>query len=316
MSSLSCHGASYPASTNGSTYSSTDLILVGLAGVLWGTGGLAGALLERVAGLHPMAIASYRLAGGGLVMIVALAVTGRIPWPGRAASVRVVLVGLLTAIYQAAYFEAVALTGVAVATLITIGAAPVLVLAAESLLYRRGPSGTSVIAVGFAVVGLALLVGTPGPAGGGVLAAGAAFALLAAAGFAALTLLGRRPAPGLTASASIGLGFTVGAVLLATVTVSTVGLGFTPVAQSLGLLGYFAAVPTALAYGLYFAGLRGVSAGSASVVAVLEPLTATMLGVVVLGDRLALAEVVGSGLLCAAAVLAGLRPDTRTGPLR
>lgn len=320
MSSLSGGDAPYPgASTSRSIHPRHDLIAVVLAGLLWGTGGLTGALLGRVADLHPMAVATYRLAGGGLLMLAALAATGRLRRPDRPASVRVLLIGLLAAVYQAAYFGAVALTGVAVATLVAIGAAPALVLLAEAVLDRRRPGTASLAAAGLAMLGLALLVGRTGPVGGpgtgggtgavggAAMAGGVALALVASAGFGALTLLGRRPVAGLDAPAAIGMGFVAGAALLAAVAGPTVGLGFTPGVRALGLLGYFGCVPTALAYGLYFAGLRGVPAGSAAVVAVLEPVTATVLGVLVLGDRLGTGEVVGAVLLCAAAVLAGLR---------
>ena len=41
------------------------------------------------------------------------------------------MIGLLAAIFQSCYFAAVSLTSVPLATLITIGAAPVIVLGAE-----------------------------------------------------------------------------------------------------------------------------------------------------------------------------------------
>jgi DME family drug/metabolite transporter len=98
-----------------------------------------------------------------------------------------------------------------------------------------------------------------------------------------------------------------GALLLGASTLPTVGLGFAPSAASVGLLLFFSWVPTALAYGLFFTGLRGVSASSAAVVAVLEPVTATVLGALVLGERLSPAGAVGAGLLCLAALLATRR---------
>ncbi|HEY0573947.1 MAG TPA: EamA family transporter [Pseudonocardia sp.] len=302
MSSLSYSGA--PARPS----SRTDLFCVVAAGLLWGTGGLTGALLGQVAELHPLAIATYRLAGGGLSLLAVLACAGRLPRLPRRALPRVLTVGALTAMYQACYFAAVALTDLAVATLITLGAAPVLVIAAEVVMHRRRPSTASLIAIGLAVLGLGLLVGVPGVAGGGTLIAGALLAVASASGFAALTLLGRRPVAGLDASATIGYGFASGAVLLAAVTWPTVGLGFVPTAASVGLLLYLGWVPTALAYALFFTGLlRGVTASSAAVFAVLEPLTATVLGVLVLGARLGVPELAGGGLLCAAVLVAGVR---------
>lgn len=289
--------------------SARDLWCVVGAGLLWGTGGLTGALLGEVAGLDPLAIATYRLLGGGLSLLVALACLGRLPRLGRSGAVRVLAVGALSALYQACYFAAVAFTNVAVATLITLGSAPVLVIVVETVRQRQRPSTGSLTAVGLALLGLGLLVGIPSGSSGGGLLLGTVLAVVSAAGFAALTLVTRHPVPGLDARATVGYGFTVGAVLLAAISVPTVGMGFAPDAASVGLLLYFAWVPTALAYALFFVGLqRGVSVSSAAVVAVAEPLTATLLGVLVLGEHLTVVEAVGAGLLCLAVLVAGLRP--------
>ncbi|HEY2100117.1 MAG TPA: EamA family transporter [Pseudonocardia sp.] len=331
MSTLSSPDAALRASG-----SRTDLYYVLSAGLLWGTGGLAGSLLGQVAALSPLAVATYRLAGGGLTVLAVLAVTGRLPRLGRAGWRRVLSVGVLTATYQACYFAAVAMTSLAVATVIAIGAAPVLVLTAEAVGERRRPGSASLVAIGLALLGLALLLGTSGHpltrAGGGSLALGLLLALGAAAGFGALALIGRRPVPGLHGLATIGVGFTAGGALLAVAALVAGaltggpgfgghgfgGLEFAPTAASVGLLVYLGWVPTALAYGLFFVGLRGVSASSAAVVAVLEPVTATVLGVLVLGQRLGLGGMIGAGLLCAAAVVAGVggstsRPVTEAG---
>jgi DME family drug/metabolite transporter len=312
MTSLSSPGAVPRASGTRS-----DLCYLLAASLLWGTGGLAGALLGRVAALPPLGVASYRLAGGGLTVLALLAVSRRLSRPSRAGLARVLLVG-----YQACYFVSVALTSLAVATVATVGSAPVLVLAVEAVSARRRPPVASLVAIGLAVVGLVLLVGSPsgsgagsasgaaggvGVPGGGSLALGVLLALVAAAGFGALALVGRRPVPGLDRPTTIGLGFTAGGVVLALVAGVTGGLAFTPGLVSLGLLAYLGWVPTALAYGLFFLGLRGVPASSAAVVAVLEPVTATVLGVVVLGQPLGPLGVLGAAVLCTAAVVASSR---------
>lgn len=303
MSTRSTSGAAARPST-----SPADLWCVVAAGLLWGTGGLTGALLGAVGALDPLAIATYRLAGGGLSLLAVLALTGRLPRLDRSGAVRIIAVGVLSALYQSCYFAALAFTSVAVATLIVLGAAPVLVIVAETVRDRSRPSAASLTAVGLALVGLGLLVGVPGTGDRGGLAAGALLALVSATGFAALTLLSRRQVVGLDARATVGYGFTVGAVLLAAISVPTVGMGFAPGLASVGLLLYFAWIPTALAYALFFLGLqRGVSASSAAVVAVLEPVTATVLGVLVLGEHLTVVEAVGAGLLCLAVLIAGLR---------
>ena len=70
------------------------------------------------------------------------------------------------------------------------------------------------------------------------------------------------------------------------------------------MLLYLGAVPSALAYTMFFTGLRTVPGAVASIVTLLEPLTATALATAFLGERLAPGALAG-GLLVLAAV-AGL----------
>ena len=63
---------------------------------------------------------------------------------------------------------------------------------------------------------------------------------------------------------------------------------------------YLGAVATAGAYALYAVGLRFVPASVAGIVTLAEPLTATLLGVLIFGERLGSGGVVGGALLLAA----------------
>lgn len=66
------------------------------------------------------------------------------------------------------------------------------------------------------------------------------------------------------------------------------------------LLVYVAAVPTALAYALYFAGAAVVRAATVSVIMLLEPVSAAVIAVSLLGERLTAAIVLGTLLLLTA----------------
>src|SRR5260370_3455777 len=115
----------------------TGLLYLVMSGLLWGTGGLTGSLLGRATGLSAISVAAYRLTAGGALIVVFLTVTGR-RWPtGRPAWRRITVIGLLAALYQSCYFVAVSLTSVPLATLVTIGTAPVLVLGADRVTGRR-----------------------------------------------------------------------------------------------------------------------------------------------------------------------------------
>jgi drug/metabolite transporter, DME family len=289
---------------------SASVFLV-MSGLLWGTGGLTGTEFGHVTGLSALAVAAYRLlAGGGLIVIF----TGR-RWPsGRAAWTRIAVTGLLAAAFQGCYFTAVSLTSVSLATLVTIGGSPVIVQVAERFRGRgRGAAGATVLAL----CGLGLLVGLPagGPGYGAVLAS-AGFALLAAAGFATLTLIGASPVPGLDDLTVTGFGFAFGGLaLLPFAAVS--GLAFRPGPAAIGLLIALGTGPTAAAYTLYFRGLRGALPGTAALLALLEPLTATLLAALLFGDRLSLPGLAGAALLLAAVVRTALRGSPVTaGPRR
>jgi DME family drug/metabolite transporter len=288
--------------------SGTGLPYLTMSGVLWGTGGLLGTLLRRTTDLGPTAVATYRLLIGGGLLVAVILLTGQ-PLPRtRSAWIRITALSLLSAVYQVCYFQAVALTSVSLATLVTIGMSPVLVLAGERLLRRhRGDRGMLGV-ICLAIAGLGLLVGLPaGQRTSGAALASAGLALLSAAGFAAVTLLGARPVPGLESRVAVGLSFTAGGLVLVPFATATTGLAFTPDVPAVALLAALGVGPTAVAYTLYFRGLRTASASTAAMLALLEPLTGALLAAVVLGDRLGPAGTAGAGLLAAAVVIAARR---------
>ncbi|WP_194918473.1 DMT family transporter [Catenulispora rubra] len=297
------------------------MIYLVFSGVLWGTGGLTGRLLALHAHLSPTAVAGYRLSIGGTLLILfataigrgrprqggAVARTGRLPGAGagrsgrvrgRAAWIRVGVIGALSAGFQACYFAAVALTDVSLATLLTIGAAPVLVVAFEQATGRRRLDVRVAATVSLAVAGLGLLVGEP-PHGitTAHLALGALCAIASAAGFSAISLLGKDPVAGLDEITMTGYSFTLGGLVLLGAAAFTTGAGFTPKPAAIGLLAVFGLVPTAIAYGCYFIGLREAAASTGTVTALLEPLTGTVLAVALLGDRLTAVGILGAALL-------------------
>jgi DME family drug/metabolite transporter len=291
----------------------TGLIYLVTAGLLWGTGGLTGSLLSRSAGLPALSVAAYRLGVGGMLILAFLVATrhrrtSKRPWPsGRAAWTRIAAIGLLAAVFQSCYFTAVSLSSVSLATLVTIGSAPVIVLAVERARGQRRIGRLKGCATSLALIGLSLLVGLP--AGGvpeSAVLASAGLAVLAAAGFATLTLIGARPVAGLDDLSATGFGFALGGLILLPAAAVSGGLGFTPGPATLGLLAALGTAPTAVAYTLYFRGLRTAPAGTAALLSLLEPLTATVLAAVVLGDRLGASGVAGAVILAAALVLAGM----------
>lgn len=278
-----------------------------IAGVAWGTAGAAASLLFGASDLGPLALSFWRCAGGLLLLLAALALR-----PGRAAAVaesgrrrllRIVGTGIGLTVFQTTYFAAVQATGLAVGTVVTLGAGPVLIAVGARLTMgeRLGLGGLA--AVAGALSGLAVLV--LGGDAGTVRPAGIALALLSAAGYAAITLLTRwlgRDGGG-DALATSAWAFAIAAVALLPM---AAGEGLVPhtehMAQVVTLLVYIAAIPTALAYALYFAGAAVVRAATVSVIMLLEPVSAAVIAVVVLHEQLTPATVAGTLLLLTAVV--------------
>ncbi|WP_410672721.1 DMT family transporter [Amycolatopsis sp. cmx-4-68] len=272
-----------------------------LAGVLWGTGGLAGSLLGQLAGLHPLAVAAYRLLVGGGVAVPFAVLTG-LPRTAAAAK-RILAVGALFALFQASYFAAVALSSVSIATMTTIGAAPVVVTLAS---VRRPRRWTLVSVVG-TVAGLVLLQWSPGEANS---LGGLGFALLAAAGFATLTLLTAKPVEGLEPLPTTAFGCLTGGLLLLPLA-GWSGMALPLHADVLAVVCYLGAVPTALAYAAYLRGLASAHPVLGALSAVLEPLTAAVLSAAFFGERLSGTAWCGAAVLVAALTVGYWRPEPR-----
>ncbi|MFG2710542.1 DMT family transporter [Streptomyces goshikiensis] len=279
-----------------------SLLYLVIAGTAWGTAGAAASLLFLASDLGPLSLTFWRCTGGLVVLLGVLAVRRRPRRAVRPSVGSLVATGLMFTLFQAAYFAAVQETGLAVGTVVTLGAGPVLIaLGARHWMGERlGPGG--VVAVGGALAGLAVLV--LGSGGGEVRPVGVGWALLSAAGYAGMTLrarwLGQRGAGGDPLVTTVW-STAVGAVCLLPFAVVE---GLLPHTVELGrvvwLLVYVATVPTALAYALYFTGAASVRAATVSVIMLIEPVSAAVIAVLLLGERLTGAVVLGTVLLLAA----------------
>ncbi|WP_233521342.1 DMT family transporter [Streptomyces triticagri] len=281
------------------------LLYLIVAGVAWGTAGAAASLVFRASDLGPVALSFWRCAGG-LVLLVGALSLGPKQAVRRVRVGRTAVLGAALALFQTAYFAAVQSTGLAVGTVVTLGAGPVLIALGARLAMAERLGRGGVAAVAGALTGLAVMV--LGDGGATVRPWGVLLALLSASGYAAMTLLTRfwgRDGGGDDAYATTAWTFGFAALCL----LPLAGLeGLVPHtaerADVVWLLLYIAAVPTALAYALYFAGAVVVRSATVSVIMLLEPVSAAVIAVALLGEALTAGTVVGTLLMLAA--VAGL----------
>ena len=279
------------------------LLLIALAATSWGTTGTATILLVRDAAMTPLVIGVARLA----VAAVVLALLARLRGPLSVARADVgpcIAMGACMAVFQAGYFTAVVLVGVALAALIAICSAPltIAVLARVALGERLSPRGIIALAVG--VIGTALLI--VGPRGvaevGPRFAVGVALALTAGVAYAVYVVIAKaslartRPLPLAAATFLAGAVWLAPVLLWADVPARQLVVGWP-------LLLYLGVVATGLAYAAYTTGLTSVSAAAAGLVSLLEPLTATVLGVVIFHERLGGLGILGAVLLGSALIV-------------
>lgn len=288
----------------------------------WATGALfvvSGAALFGTVGtarlLGPAAsavsVSAVRLALSAAVLLL-------LAWPHGFAPLRVVarlpavwVAGIAQASFNVTFFGAVTRSGVALGTLVAIGLTPVL----TGMIARRTTRSWAAV-TGLALLGLtALLSGGLDNGGGGANVGGLLFALGASASYAAFI-----SASSALASAEVDIApqlaviFVIAALSLSPALV-LLDVGWVTNADGLTMVLYLAGAATVLAYNLFNRGLITVEPSTAATMALVEPLVATLLGVVVLGERLSPISWLGAclvlvALLLMARVAASGQPDS------
>jgi len=274
------------------------------AGALWGTTGTAQAFAP--AGAQPYVIGALRLAIASAALIPYALTRRALPSAQRWPILPTGVAALSMAAYQPLFFGAVATTGVALGTIVAIGSAPILAGALAWFVRGERPSSRWVVATVLAILGTALLIA--GESEGGATFEGVALALGAGAAYAVYVVASKGLLTTHKPDAVIAVVFGLSALILLPVLifaefdwVFTTGGAITVV--------YLGLVATAVAYVLFVRGLNLLPVGSTVTMSLAEPLTAAALGVIVLGERLGSAAVLGALLLLAGLAIIGLQPS-------
>ena len=216
--------------------------------------------------------------------------------------------GLAGAVFQTCLFAAFDAVGVTVTVAVTVCAPVVLVVAADSAWRRRWPEAGVSVAIGIAVLGVALAMAGDAPperVGREVNWRGVALVSVASVAYAVVAGVARVMARDLhpLRATGLGLGFTGGAlaiVVLRSPGAELAALGSLP-PQDLAILGYTGVAATGGAYLAFVLGLHlSRSAASGLAATLIEPGVAAVLAATILHERLAPAEGLGCVLMFAA----------------
>src|SRR5690625_330093 len=198
------------------------------------------------------------------------------------------------AFYQPLFFSAVHMTGVAIGTVIAIGSAPVLSGALEWIVWRKRPIRIWWYATLLSIIGCLMLFINKKSISvnpyGILMALGAGFM------FAGYTIVSERLVRGNSSLAIVAVVFTLSAIFL------TPLLFIFDISWVLELRGaavslHLGLIATGAAYLLFARGLRYVPSSTAVTLSLAEPLTASLLGVFLVGELLNMTSWAGIAVL-------------------
>lgn len=250
-----------------------------IAAMLWGTAGTAKAFASEVDSIS-MGVA--RLVIGG-VMLMAIAILTKNMnfkgWPVKP----LIIGGIAMALFQPFFFSAVELTGIAVGTVVSIGSAPVFSGMIEWIIFKIRPSRVWWLSTFLAITGCIILMFNTNAVT--VDAEGVLAGLGAGVSFASFTMSNSRLVKTHDPIASVAMIFCLSALLLSPFIFINDMTWLGEVNGFLAAL-HIGVLATTLAYFLFSSGLIFVKSSTAVTLSLAEPLTASLLGVLLVGETL------------------------------
>jgi DME family drug/metabolite transporter len=257
------------------------------AAALWGTTGTA----QSFAPAHLSAywVGALRLVVASLFLGAWRAATGRSGAGGRASAwppsawLPTAFAGACVASYNLAFFAGVRATGVALGTALAIGSGPVWAGAIQAVVLRRRPPPIWWAGTALAVAGGACMLGAEAGARR-VDAIGVILCLAAGLAYASYTLISQSVVDRVSPSRLTLRTFAVAALIA--VPAARLAAGALSIApQGWAVIGYLGVIATGLAYRMFSHALRHIPAPTAVTLAMVEPVTAFVLAIVVVGER-------------------------------
>ncbi len=273
---------------NSSYYS----ILVLLASILWGTTGTAQSFSPE--GVSPLSIGPVRLLIGGIALLIfawrKVCQSGKSLLNNR----KMFVAAACIAGYQVFFFSGVLKTGVAVGTVVTISSAPIFAGLISYIIYRQKLEPRWILATALSLCGCVLLV-----LGGRELAAnflGIFLTLGAGFCYALYAAMSKELLESHSPEAVTGIMFLIGAFFLSPF-LFVYDLSWLKTFEGIGVALHLGLITSAIAYVLFFNGLVKISFPNAVTLTLAEPLTASLLGIFLLKEQLALFSKIGMILI-------------------
>ena len=271
------------------------------ASVLFGTSGTARSFAPDSA--SSLSVAGVRLMIGAVPLLLVGFLTDRTRRPRLCAEA--VAAGVAMMLFQVCFFSAMENSGVAVGTMLTIGSGPI-IAAGIDFVTGRPPSSRVVSALAFALVGLAMLVlGSPPEGDTSFSMIGALFGIGAGASYAFYTHLCKRLLDrGWSGTWTMAWTFTVSAICSAVLVIPS-SLEWLSTPSGWFTITYLGLATISVAYLLYAHSLSRLTGSMVVTLTLVEPVTATTLGALVLNENIRPISWIGAAIVLAALVSVG-----------
>ncbi len=282
------------------------LLLICLAAIAWGTTGTTSALIAQQVTVSPLIVGLWRMVFALPIFWLWHSYNSRQSaqslshfLPPKINRLALLAMGLCMAGYQVFYFAAVPYAGVAMTAMVAICSSPIIIALLAVAFLGEKLSRNLAIALGLGVTGTILLIAQPEAlqVQGGKFLLGVALAFGAAFSYSGYAILAKSMVGRMNAIAIATYSFTVAALVL------TPTLALQPTLdiwlQALPFLLYLGIITSGIAYGIYMLGIRHTTATVAGIAVLLEPLTASLLGI------FAFKEPIGWSGTCGALLLLG-----------
>lgn len=282
-------------------------ILSALAGgILWGFSGTCGQFLFSFEAVDPSWLTVTRMLFAGIILLA-------VSFPGRRTAMRGILteksslirlllfsvLGLTTC--QLTYLTAISYSNAGTATVLQY-LGPALIMVVSCFLARRLPSGKEVFAIVLAVSGTFLLATHGNPGSLVISPEGLSWGLSSAVALVLYTMLPGSLIARWGSTVVTGYGMLIGGIFLFFLTgYWNYRISFSP-AMVMGVAA-IVIVGTALAFTLYLQGVSDIGSVKASMLACIEPVSATVISALWLHTSFTAVDIAGLALILAAVLM-------------
>ena len=263
------------------------VIFVVIASIFWGTTGTVSALVPDVS---PLAIGAFAMGVGGVLLVVNARKSLRNDRIKLISQPKVLLIGALcVAIYPLAFYSSMRLAGVAIGTVVSIASAPFFTVIMERLISNKPVTRKWIISFIFGAVGVALLtLGKTKNIDLDVVASnqkwGVILGLIAGLSYAAYSWSARQMIEtGVDSKSAMASMFGLAATVLLPSLLFT-GDNLFLDTKHITVALYMAIVPMFMGYLLFGQALKVIEASRATLITLLEPIVATILAIVAVGE--------------------------------